>query len=134
MIPQVLFFVFLLLTSVVGVWRDLGAGSLSLALAWNATNTVVLGAFVVTALREARAVRRANSARRRAAATARRRAAATARRRAQHTTTRPTAPARRGAQHATTRPTAPGELTAVRAARSAADSEHFDLITTGGIR
>lgn len=63
MIPQVLFFVFLLLTSVVGVWRDLGAGTLSLALAWNATNTFILGAFVVTAWREARAARRADRAR-----------------------------------------------------------------------
>jgi cellulose synthase (UDP-forming) len=133
MIPQVLFFVFLLLTSVVGAWRDLGAGSLSLALAWNATNTLVLGAFVVTALREARAVRRANRARRRAAVTARRRAAAAARR-AQHAPTSPTAPARRGAQHATTSPTAPGRPAAVRAAQSAADSEQPDLITTGGTR
>ena len=38
--PQVLFFVLLLLTTVVGVWKDLGNGYLSLALAWNATNTL----------------------------------------------------------------------------------------------
>ena len=56
-LPQVLFFAFLLLTSVVGAWRDQANGSLSLALAWNVTNTVVLGAFMVTALREAQAVR-----------------------------------------------------------------------------
>jgi cellulose synthase (UDP-forming) len=126
MIPQVLFFVFLLLTSVVGVWRDLGAGSLSLALAWNATNTFVLGAFVVTALREARAVRRANRARRRAAVTARRRA--------RHATSSPIAPPRRPPQHATTGPTPPGGLEAARAARSVADTERPDLITTGGTR
>ena len=72
MIPQVLFFVFLLLTSAVGVWRDLGAGSLSLALAWNVTNTLILGAFVVTALREARTTRRAERRRRRVAAQSRR--------------------------------------------------------------
>ena len=52
MIPQVLFFVFLLLTSVVGVWRDAGIGSLTLATAWNVTNTLILGAFVCTALHE----------------------------------------------------------------------------------
>lgn len=63
-LPQVLFFAFLLLTSVVGVWRDLGVGSLSLALAWNVTNTVVLGAFMVTAVREARSTRRADAGRR----------------------------------------------------------------------
>jgi cellulose synthase (UDP-forming) len=126
MIPQVLFFVFLLLTSVVGVWRDLGAGSLSLALAWNATNTFVLGAFVVTALREARAVRRANRARRRAAVTARRRA--------RHATSSPIAPPRRPPQHATTGPTPPGGLEAARAVRSVADTERPDLITTGGTR
>ncbi|MCC2309354.1 glycosyltransferase family 2 protein [Cellulomonas chengniuliangii] len=58
MMPQVLFFVFLLLTSVVGAWKDFGNGSLSLALAWNVTNTLILGAFVVTAAREQRQSRR----------------------------------------------------------------------------
>ncbi|WP_241992553.1 glycosyltransferase family 2 protein [Cryobacterium lactosi] len=52
MIPQVLFFVFLLLTSVVGVWRDLVIGTLTLATAWNVTNTLILGTFVGTALHE----------------------------------------------------------------------------------
>jgi cellulose synthase (UDP-forming) len=52
MVPQVLFFVFLLITTVVAVWKDLGNGYLSLALAWNATNTLILGSFVVTAWRE----------------------------------------------------------------------------------
>ena len=51
-IPQVLFFAFLALTTVVGVWKDWGDGTLSLALAWNATNAMILGAFCITALRE----------------------------------------------------------------------------------
>ena len=38
--PQVLFFEFLLLTTVVGIWKDLSNGSLSLADAWNATRPV----------------------------------------------------------------------------------------------
>jgi cellulose synthase (UDP-forming) len=63
--PQVLFFVFLSLTSLVGLWRDVSAGSLSLALAWNTTNAAILGAFVVTAARERRqAVLLARQARR----------------------------------------------------------------------
>lgn len=74
-IPQVLVFLFLAFTSVVGVWRDLDAGSLSLAVAWNVTNTLVLGAFVLTAAREARVIRRENRAARRAARRASRRAA-----------------------------------------------------------
>jgi len=53
-----LFFVFLLLTSVVGVWRDLGIGTPTLATAWNVTNTLILGSFVVAALHESRATRR----------------------------------------------------------------------------
>lgn len=55
-IPQVLFFVFLALTTAVAVWRDVGIGELTLATLWNATNTVILGAFVVTAAREAHAI------------------------------------------------------------------------------
>lgn len=58
MIPQVLFFVFLLLTSVVAVWRDVGNGLPTLAMAWNVTNTIVLGSFVVAAGREARLLNR----------------------------------------------------------------------------
>lgn len=58
MIPQVLFFVFLALTSVVAVWRDIDNGVLTLATAWNLTNTVILGSFVVAAAREARTLRR----------------------------------------------------------------------------
>jgi len=58
MIPQVLFFVFLLLTSFVAVARDLDNGVLTLATAWNVTNTVILGSFVYAASREARLNRR----------------------------------------------------------------------------
>ena len=42
--PQVLFFVFLFLTSLVAIWRDVDNGVLTLATAWNVTNTVILGA------------------------------------------------------------------------------------------
>ncbi len=52
MIPQVLVFVFLALTSVVSIWRDLGNSLFSLATAWSITNTFILGAFIVVAFRE----------------------------------------------------------------------------------
>ncbi len=52
--PQVLWFVFLLVTSVVGVWKADGGSSQLLAIAWNITNTLILGGFVVTAVREHR--------------------------------------------------------------------------------
>ncbi len=51
-VPQVLVFVFLALTSVVAVWRDLHNGQLTLATAWNITNTLVFLAFIVAAFRE----------------------------------------------------------------------------------
>lgn len=57
-VPQLLCFVFLALTTVVAVWRDTGNGVFTLATAWNATNTVILAAFVATAAREARRLRR----------------------------------------------------------------------------
>jgi cellulose synthase (UDP-forming) len=60
--PQVLMFVLLAATTVVGAWKDLGNGYPSLALAWNATNTLILGGFLVTALREAHRGRRAAAA------------------------------------------------------------------------
>jgi hypothetical protein len=59
MVPQMLFFVFLLLTSFVAIWRDITNGVFTLATAWNVTNTIVLGAFMLAARREARALRRA---------------------------------------------------------------------------
>ncbi len=43
---------FLLLSSVVSIWRDLGNSQLSLATAWSVTNTFILGAFMVVALKE----------------------------------------------------------------------------------
>ncbi len=49
---QTLTFVFLLLTSVVGGWKAWMTSNLDLALAWNLTNTIIVGAFVITALRE----------------------------------------------------------------------------------
>ncbi|MFR9807204.1 glycosyltransferase family 2 protein [Pseudonocardia sp. RS010] len=64
-VPQVLTFLFLLLTSVVGIWQAYADRTVALALVWNVTNTVVLGAFVVTAMREARETRALNRAARR---------------------------------------------------------------------
>ncbi|WP_296667764.1 glycosyltransferase [Demequina sp.] len=60
-VPQVLFFVFLALTSVVAVWRDWENGIVTLATAWNVTNTVILAAFLLAARREARAIRNGRS-------------------------------------------------------------------------
>lgn len=51
-VPQVLFFVFLLLTSVVAVLRDIENGAPSIATAWNVTNTAILALFIGAALRE----------------------------------------------------------------------------------
>lgn len=55
-VPQILFFAFLLLTSAVGILRDVEDGGLSLATAWCVTNTIILGAFLRAARREARGV------------------------------------------------------------------------------
>jgi cellulose synthase (UDP-forming) len=52
MIPQVLVFVFLALTSVVAIWRDLDNSQLTLATAWNVTNTFILATFMVVAAKE----------------------------------------------------------------------------------
>lgn len=52
MIPQVLFFVFLLLTSFVAIFRDIDNGVLTLATGWNVTNTIIMGSFVAAAMRE----------------------------------------------------------------------------------
>ncbi len=59
MIPQVLFFAFLLLTSFVAIYRDIDNGVLTLATAWNVTNTLIMGSFVVAALREHLSLNRA---------------------------------------------------------------------------
>ncbi|HYH11670.1 MAG TPA: glycosyltransferase family 2 protein, partial [Thermomicrobiales bacterium] len=61
-VPQVLVFVFLLLTSAVGMWQDWLAGTVTVAVIWNLLNTAVLGAFVLTAIREARRSRRESKA------------------------------------------------------------------------
>jgi cellulose synthase (UDP-forming) len=53
-IPQVLFFAFLALTSLVAIWRDEQNGVLTLATVWNLLNTLILFSFVVVAFREAR--------------------------------------------------------------------------------
>lgn len=58
MVPQVLFLTFLVPTSAVAVWRDLGHHQLTLATAWNITNTLILAGFVLTGVREHRRLRR----------------------------------------------------------------------------
>ncbi|MFN4002663.1 glycosyltransferase family 2 protein [Microcella sp.] len=58
MVTQTLFFVFLLLTSFIALYKDAGNGALTLATAWNVTNTLIIGAFIVTAVVEARRIRR----------------------------------------------------------------------------
>ncbi len=58
-IPQVLVFVFLALTSVVAIWRDVDNSQLTLATAWNVTNTLILAVFMVVATRESRRNKRA---------------------------------------------------------------------------
>lgn len=57
-VPQILFFVFLSLTSVVAVYRDISNGVATLAMAWNLTNTLILGAFLLGVVRDARLLRR----------------------------------------------------------------------------
>jgi cellulose synthase (UDP-forming) len=80
-IPQVLAFVFLLVTSVVAVWQIWRQEVVTLGAAWNITNTLILGAFIAVAWREARLGRRRAKAVSRVSSTepqARPRAAATA--------------------------------------------------------
>ena len=57
-VPQMLFFLFLSLTSVVAVYRDITNGVATLAMAWNVTNTLILGAFIISVARDARLLRR----------------------------------------------------------------------------
>ena len=47
-------FVFLVLTSVVAVWRDINNAQPSLATAWNITNALILGVFLIVAAGELR--------------------------------------------------------------------------------
>jgi hypothetical protein len=55
---QLMAFVFLAITSVVGIWQALTVSSFTLALLWNLLNTFILGLFVATAVRESRGNRR----------------------------------------------------------------------------
>lgn len=57
-IPQVLAFVFLLVTSLVAVWQIWRQDVVTLGAAWNITNTLILGTFMAVAWREARLGRR----------------------------------------------------------------------------
>ncbi len=68
MIPQVLFFLFIALTSVVAIYRDTSNGVLTLATAWNVTNTLILGSFVVAAMGESRVAKALARAERRSRA------------------------------------------------------------------
>jgi cellulose synthase (UDP-forming) len=65
-VPQMLMFLFLALTSVVGVWRDMDNGVVTLATAWNVTNSLVLLVFIGGAARESHVLRRQARADRRA--------------------------------------------------------------------
>lgn len=56
-IPQMLFFLFLALTSVVAIWRDTDNGVLTLATIWNLLNTAILLSFLIVAGFEARRFR-----------------------------------------------------------------------------
>ncbi len=60
-VPQMLFFLFLSLTSVVAVFRDMSNGVATLATAWNITNTVILGAFLIAVARDARLLKRGDA-------------------------------------------------------------------------
>ena len=55
---QLMAFVFLAITSVVGIWQAFTVSSFTLALLWNLLNTFILGLFVATAFRESRGNRR----------------------------------------------------------------------------
>jgi len=71
-IPQVLIFVFLALTSLVGVYKDYVHGTVTLATAWNLTNTLALGIFIAAAVRESHLAKFAQRAEKRHATTGRR--------------------------------------------------------------
>jgi cellulose synthase (UDP-forming) len=57
-VPQMLTFLFLALTSVVGIWRDMDNGVVTLASAWNITNSLIIAAFIGFAAREASRMKR----------------------------------------------------------------------------
>jgi len=58
-IPQVMVFIFLLTTSAVAIYKDYMHQTVTLATAWNLTNTLVMAVFIIAALREPRAMRAA---------------------------------------------------------------------------
>ncbi len=55
---QVVTFVILLATTAVGIWRDVLNSQVSVATVWAGLNTVILGAFLLVAMAEARRLRR----------------------------------------------------------------------------
>jgi cellulose synthase (UDP-forming) len=55
---QVVTFVILLATTAVGIWRDMLNSQVAVATIWAGLNTVVLGAFLIVAMGEARRLRR----------------------------------------------------------------------------
>lgn len=66
-LPQLLLFVFLLLTSLIGVWKVSWTGEMSLAVFWNLVNTLALGLFLGIATKEARQLHNQAPSRRRRA-------------------------------------------------------------------
>ncbi|WP_347349220.1 glycosyltransferase family 2 protein [Nigerium sp.] len=56
-IPQVLTFVFLVMTSAVSIWRDLTVQHFNIATFWSVVNSLILGAFIITAFSENHAAR-----------------------------------------------------------------------------
>jgi cellulose synthase (UDP-forming) len=52
MIPQVMVFAFLFLTSLVAISKDVEHQTLTLATAWNVTNTILISVFIAAAFRE----------------------------------------------------------------------------------
>jgi cellulose synthase (UDP-forming) len=67
MIAQVLTFAFLFLTSIVAIYKDYSNGVLTIATAWNVTNTVILAVFIHAGFAELRTARRGRRAARRLA-------------------------------------------------------------------
>ncbi len=60
-LPQVLTFVFLLVTACVGLWKVEWTGELSIAVSWNLLNVLVLGTFLGIAVHESVTLRRAEA-------------------------------------------------------------------------
>ncbi|PWD49580.1 glycosyl transferase family 2 [Serinibacter arcticus] len=64
MVPQTVVFVFLAITSVVGILKQEATGLFTLALAWNVTNTLIVGSFLLQGAHEDRTFARAARAER----------------------------------------------------------------------